>query len=65
MSIPLSPRTSSLLDLPVIYKVSVLPSGPLWPCMETYMCSADSQCFQMMFHTVRVDLSEWGKVPRE
>lgn len=53
--------TFSLSELPVIYKVSVLPLGPPWPCMETYMCWADLQCFQMMFHTVRVDLSEWGK----
>lgn len=29
------------------------------------MCWADRQCFRMMFHTVRVDLSEWGIVPRE
>lgn len=61
----LSRSTFSLLELPVIYKVSVLPLGPLWPCTETYMCWADPLCFQMMFHTVRVDLSEWEKVPRE
>ena len=28
------------------------------------MCWADLQCFQMMFHTVRVDLSERGKSSR-
>lgn len=28
---------------------------------ETYMCWADLQCFQMMFHTDRVDLSEQEK----
>lgn len=55
----------SLSDLPVIYEVDVLPLGPLWPHMETYMCWADPQCFQMMFHTVMVDLSEWENVHKE
>jgi len=59
-------RTISLpLDLPVIDKVSVLLFGPVRPSMETCMCLAGPPCFQMMFHTVRVDLSEWGNVPRE
>lgn len=34
----LSLSTFLLLDLPVIYKVSVLPSGPLWPCTEACTC---------------------------
>lgn len=29
------------------------------------MCWADRRCFQMMFHTVSVDLSEQGKVRGE
>lgn len=29
----LSPRRFCFLDLPVIYKVSILPWGPLWPCL--------------------------------
>lgn len=37
----LSTSEPSLLDLPVIYKVSVLPLGPLRPHMETYMCWAN------------------------
>ena len=61
----LSMSDPSPLDLPVVYKVSVLPPGPLWPCVETYMCQAGPLCFQRLFHTVSVDLSEWGKFPWE
>lgn len=42
----LSTSKFTLYDLPVIYKVSALPLGPLWPHMETYMCWADPPCFQ-------------------
>lgn len=47
-------------DLAVIWIATPLVWAPLWPCTESYMCWW-SRVFQMMFHTVRVDLSEQGE----